>query len=447
MRSGKKERVSMRSRLSNFGKKLTKRPSQNSGLAGMSSKSLVEEDEEKDPFELHRRSIGKRIYHNRNWDKQDLNANRRIDVHDKNGNVNWEVLEKVAAVLPTVGSGYGLDADEIYVKRDDVGVKKRLDKVRNKRGSIIGQGNVTLGPKVTVKVDRDFEELRRNVLGGARDNFEAISEDMAILRRKHLGAEEEKHKIGALKLSDEDMDELLTESEDEDEIRAKSPTMNSSMMKKRTGTWAGTDSEEDDDEEEDSGEENDDDDDAKTPISPKTHSKNKRRLSVQEVQDLSRHNDWGKWETTCSEEELVELLAGDSLALTRAYPFSAPFKNDKKLSTLLEMYLGIDSGQPDYDDFDDVKSDDDESGISAIVTSGYVQRDDEDDMVLKMTHERREEKEKTKVNFKGIEDAASDKGSVGSGGRPESLPNKGAGGKSSLQLARERAAAGRSKTR
>ena len=53
---------------------------------------------------------------------------------------------------------------------------------------------------------------------------------MAILRRRHLGAEEEnaRQKIGDLKLTDEDMDELVTESEDEedeDERRAKSPTM------------------------------------------------------------------------------------------------------------------------------------------------------------------------------------------------------------------------------
>ena len=53
---------------------------------------------------------------------------------------------------------------------------------------------------------------------------------MAILRRRHLGAEEEnaRQKIGDLKLTDEDMDELVTESEDEEDEdvrRAKSPTM------------------------------------------------------------------------------------------------------------------------------------------------------------------------------------------------------------------------------
>ena len=220
----------------------------------------------------------------------------------------------------------------------------------------------------------------------------------------------------------------------------------SSIMKKRTNTWTGSNSEDLDD---------DLDDDEKDP-KPKPHHKGKRRLSVQEIQDLSRHNDWGKWETMCSEEELVELLAGDSLALARSYPLtSSNFKEDRKLMALLDMYVGIDSGDLNYDDYDDAKSDGNESIISEINTSGYIQRDDEDDMVLKMTHGRRDEKEKTKVGFKGIGgDAASDQGSVGSGGRPESLPMKrsgagagGSGGKSSLQLARERAAAGRSKTR
>ena len=107
-----------------------------------------------------------------------------------------------------------------------------------------------------------------------------ISLHLSQLRRRYLGVEEGEKVVG-LFLSDADLDDLVTDDE------------------------GGSD--------EDGSDNSDlDEDDEERIVEPtppeitKKGTREKRRLSVEEIKDLSRFNDWGNFETSCGAEDLAE---------------------------------------------------------------------------------------------------------------------------------------------
>jgi len=276
-----------------------------------------------------------------------------VKVHD------LSYLSRVAGILPTMESGYGVPADGIVVKGYEGKVREGLR--RGKRSSTYGRKGNPEMEHVRVTVDEEFEEERRKALGQVRGKMEGISEDMKDLRRKYLGVEEKE--LG-LALTEDDLEGLVTDDE---------------------GEGSGLDDEDNDDDDE--YKDDDEQGAAVTGIPPAARERktNERRLSVEEIKDLSRFNDWGNFETSCGEEELAERLGGDWLALSRAYPFNAPdFQSNKPLLELMEKFVGIGATRSEDES---AGSDDALVNLSDADTldSNTVGYQDEDDDILKMT--------------------------------------------------------------